>query len=56
MLGAVKIDMKTKEVVIEDEQEDVSIEEVAEDLPEFSPRYIAYRSAYPIGNKSEIAI
>eukprot|EP01147_Barroeca_monosierra_P007374 gene7374-512_t len=38
-----KIDQKTREVIIEDEMEDVSLEDVAEELPEFSPRYIAFR-------------
>ncbi|EGD74998.1 GMFB protein [Salpingoeca rosetta] len=37
-----KIDMKSRQVVVEDELEDVTIEDVAEELPEFSPRYIAY--------------
>lgn len=38
-----KIDLKAMVINIEEEHEDVTIEEVAEELPEFQPRYIAYR-------------
>eukprot|EP00036_Acanthoecidae_sp_10tr_P010021 CAMPEP_0182916584 /NCGR_PEP_ID=MMETSP0105_2-20130417/1031_1 /TAXON_ID=81532 ORGANISM="Acanthoeca-like sp., Strain 10tr" /NCGR_SAMPLE_ID=MMETSP0105_2 /ASSEMBLY_ACC=CAM_ASM_000205 /LENGTH=141 /DNA_ID=CAMNT_0025053549 /DNA_START=26 /DNA_END=451 /DNA_ORIENTATION=- len=42
----VKIDMKAMDVVIDDEYDDCSIEEVMEELPEFSPRYILLSYCY----------
>lgn len=38
-----KVDIKQMTVMVEDEMEDCDMEEVAGELPEFSPRYVAYR-------------
>eukprot|EP00730_Choanoeca_flexa_P003656 TRINITY_DN11469_c0_g1_i3.p1 TRINITY_DN11469_c0_g1~~TRINITY_DN11469_c0_g1_i3.p1 ORF type:complete len:169 (+),score=30.34 TRINITY_DN11469_c0_g1_i3:77-508(+) len=45
-----KINMKTMEVEIEDEMTDCTCEEVAEELPEFSPRYVAYSYCHDHGD------
>eukprot|EP00052_Salpingoeca_macrocollata_P033380 m.8203 g.8203 ORF g.8203 m.8203 type:complete len:142 (-) comp5063_c0_seq1:198-623(-) len=37
-----KIDMTTMAIQLEESMEDCSMEEVAQELPEFAPRYIAY--------------
>lgn len=39
----VKINVKQMVVEVEDELEDVSISDIADELPEFQPRFIAYR-------------
>lgn len=43
MISAVKINPKELEVVVEEELENISISDVAAELPESAPRYIAYR-------------
>eukprot|EP00051_Salpingoeca_urceolata_P016159 m.213285 g.213285 ORF g.213285 m.213285 type:complete len:143 (+) comp18603_c2_seq1:3005-3433(+) len=46
-----KIDMKGLVVTIEDEMDEVEdIEEVGRELPEFSPRYLAYSFAHDHGD------
>eukprot|EP00049_Salpingoeca_infusionum_P017270 m.352347 g.352347 ORF g.352347 m.352347 type:complete len:142 (-) comp16496_c0_seq1:256-681(-) len=37
-----KVNMKSMEVEIDEEYDDCTLEEVAEDLPEFAPRYIVF--------------
>jgi hypothetical protein len=44
MCAAVKINTKDMVVEVEDEMEDCQLEAVAQELPEFSPRFVAYRS------------
>ncbi|EDQ88658.1 uncharacterized protein MONBRDRAFT_9075 [Monosiga brevicollis MX1] len=45
-----KIDVKSMEVEIEDEMEDCTIAEVAEELPEFNPRFVAYSYCHDHGD------
>eukprot|EP00048_Salpingoeca_helianthica_P022314 m.17569 g.17569 ORF g.17569 m.17569 type:complete len:142 (-) comp7160_c0_seq1:41-466(-) len=45
-----KVDHEKMEVVLDEELEDITIDQLAADLPEFSPRYILYSYCHTHGD------
>ncbi|ELT97365.1 hypothetical protein CAPTEDRAFT_147983 [Capitella teleta] len=41
-----KVDLKTQYIIVEEEYEDVSLDELQEELPSSQPRFIAYSYCY----------